>query len=229
MDSLGWLECWTGTGALKVRQDCEWENESCLRGFMCVSVCVTDRQRGCGTLFRLHTCCMYCVDCGKTVRMLIRQTLRQDEAVQCALVWLSIRWRRRLVHVFLKWERKRGCSDTRISNDWRGTEGKRVSEIEMEGIQRMTTWKSDMGGGGVLREQPALHAGQVVQHSTPRGYIFPMWPTLANAHLCVHCVCMPLSVAIIPSSRSTHSAPVILLVCSSRQIYFSSTLNIIHI
>lgn len=28
----------------EVRQDCERQNESCLRGFMCVSACVTDRE-----------------------------------------------------------------------------------------------------------------------------------------------------------------------------------------
>lgn len=176
-----------------------WVAEWKLCAWVHVRECVCDRERVWDTVLTPHLLYV-CVLTVAELCVLIKRKLRRDEALQCALVWLSIRWRRRLVHVFLKW----GCSDTRISNDWRGTEGKRVSVIEMEGFERMTTWKSDMGGGGVLRVQPALHAGQVMQHSTPRGYIFLLWPTLTNAHLCVHCVCTSSSIAIIPSSRSTH-------------------------
>lgn len=65
--------------------------------------------------------------------------LSREEAVKCALVSVSIHWMCRLAHVLLKGERERGCSDTQISKDWRGTEGERVRVIEVEGVKRMTT------------------------------------------------------------------------------------------
>lgn len=183
MDSLGWLECSTGTGTLKVRQNCEWANESCWCGFMCVSACVkTGRQRACGILFWLHTCCMYCVYCGKPTRMLIKQKLRQDEAVKCALVWLSIHWMRRLVHVFLKWEGKSGCSDTRISKDWRGTDGETVSVIEMEGCRADDDMKKRCGWrrGAESTACFTCRSGNAALDSTR---LHPS--VVANSHLCV--------------------------------------------
>lgn len=166
-NSLGWLEWWTGTGALQVRWD--WKLEAAVES-LCVCVFLGGHVLA---GIRVHTCCA-CCGCIDGVHMLTKQATRGlmyklfTASFVSLFEWAVICW---LMCAFLR-EREGEAAvmfrhNTGLEED-RGRKSKKGWFEGGGGAERMTTWERDRGGGGVERVQPVLHAGQVMQRSTLR-------------------------------------------------------------